>query len=183
MSQTAALTDRLAADLDSSFPDFVIAVQHGLYSGALRMTGSPADAEDIAQEALVRAYRALEQYPAERIRRLKLEGWVWTIAANLCRNRARSRSRKPESPLLDQQPASTEDGPETIAVATDSRDRLAAVVADLPWPMQAGVVLRHVVGLSYEEIAEAVDRPTGTVKADVHRALARLRQTIDREGL
>jgi RNA polymerase sigma-70 factor (ECF subfamily) len=60
---------------------------------------------------------------------------------------------------------------------------LAALVAELPWAQRTGVVLRHVVGLSYAEVAEAVDRPEGTVKADVHRGLARLRDAVNREDL
>jgi len=183
MSQSAPLPERLAKDLDGSFPDLVLAVQEGLYSGALRMTGSLTDAEDIAQETLVRAYRALGTYPPGRIRRLKLEAWIWTIAANLCRNRARRRSRKPESPLGGIEPPAGDAGPEDAAVGGDTRDRLAALVGELPWPMRAGVVMRHVVGLSYGEIADALERPVGTVKADVHRGLARLRNMIDREEL
>jgi RNA polymerase sigma factor (sigma-70 family) len=155
MDHSAALTDRLAADLDGTFPDFVLDVQDGLYSGALRLTGNRSDAEDIAQETLTRAYRALREYPAERIRALRIRGWVWTIAANLCRNRARRRSRKPELPLFDTDVATRGEGPEGAALSRDTRDRLAALVAELPWAQRAGVVLRHVVGLTYAEVAEA----------------------------
>jgi RNA polymerase sigma-70 factor (ECF subfamily) len=177
------LTTRLAADLDAAFPDLVRLVQDGVYSGALRMTGNPADAEEVTQDALVRAYGALRGYPPERIRTLSPKGWVWTIAANLCRNRARTRSRRPETALPDGIDA-VEDGgagTEEQAVGALDRARLAGHLAGLPWPMRAAVVLRHVVGLGYPEIAAALDRPTGTVKADVHRGLGRLRAAIERE--
>ena len=89
------LAAELAHDLDRAFPDFVRSLQDGVYSGALRMVGNRHDAEEIAQEAFLRAYRALRDYPAERIRDLNPAAWVWTIAANLCRNHHRSRSRRP----------------------------------------------------------------------------------------
>jgi RNA polymerase sigma-70 factor (ECF subfamily) len=177
------LTARLAADLDRAFPDLVRLVQDGVYAGALRMTGSRADAEDVTQEALARAYRALRDYPPERIRALNPRGWVWTIAANLCRNRARARARRPETALPDGADAiaAAGAGTEEQAVGSVVRARLACHLAMLPWPMRAAVVLRHVVGLGYPEIADALDRPAGTVKADVHRGLGRLRAAIERE--
>lgn len=172
----------LAADLDGTFPDLVRMVQDDVFSGALRMTGNRADAEDIAQEAFARAYRALSGYPAARIRDLQVRGWVWTIAANLCRNRARSRARKPEATLPDGLlVVDTKPGPEQAAMALESGERLAAQVASLPWAQREAVVLRHVVGLGYAEIGEALERPVGTVKADVHRALARLREMVQPE--
>jgi len=172
----------LAADLEGVFPHLVRMVQDDVFSGALRMTGNRADAEDITQEALVRAYRALSGYPAARIRDLRVRGWVWTIAANLCRNRARSRARKPEAGLPDGMPiADTAPGPEQMVMALDGGERLAAQVATLPWAQREAVVLRHVVGLGYAEIAAALDRPVGTVKADVHRALAKLREMVQPE--
>ncbi|MDX1689405.1 MAG: sigma-70 family RNA polymerase sigma factor [Acidimicrobiia bacterium] len=173
----AALPGRLAADLDAAFPDVVRALQDDVFSGALRMTRDRHAAEDIAQEAFARGYRALRTYDAERIRALALRGWIWTIAANLCRNRARSRSRRPESPLADRDVADEAASPESVALASEGP--LAALVGGLPWPQRAGVVLRHVVGLSYEEIADALDRPVGTVKSDVHRGLAALRSHLE----
>ena len=181
-STTDTLTKALAADLDRAFPDLVRLLQDDLYSGALRITGNPADAQDIAQETFVRAYRALAGYSPERIRRLQVQGWMWTIAINLCRNRARGRSRKPEQALpAGFDPASAEAGPEQSALSADAAERLGAQVAGLPWPQRQAVVLRHVVGLGYAEISEVLGRPAGTVKADVHRALARLREMITPE--
>ena len=172
----------LASDLDRAFPDLVRMLQDDIYSGALRLTGSRSDAEDIAQEAFVRAYRALSGYPAARIRNLQLQGWMWTIALNLCRNRARSRSRKPETALpVGFDPAAPSAGPEQIVLEREGRERLGAQVAGLPWSQRQAVVLRHVVGLGYAEIADVLERPVGTVKADVHRALARLRHLVSPE--
>lgn len=170
------ITAALADDLDGAFPDMVRLLQDGIYSGALRMLGDRHEAEDVAQEAFLRAYRALQGYDPDRIRSLNLSGWVWTIAANLCRNRYRSRSRHPEDPGLPAlDPPDREEGPEERAIGEDERTRLAALLLELPWAQRSAVVLHHVTGLGYDEVAAALDRPLGTVKSDIHRGLARLR--------
>jgi RNA polymerase sigma-70 factor (ECF subfamily) len=145
------------------------------------MTGDAADAEDVAQEALVRAYRALGRYPPQQIADLRLRGWVWTIAANLCRSRIRTQQRRPSRALEGVDPADPGPGPEDQAMNGDTRDRIASHVLELVWPQRAAVVLRHVLGLGYAEIAESLGRPVGTVKADVHRGLARLRAALEEE--
>ncbi len=165
------LTARLATDLDSAFPDFVRAFQRDLYSGLRRISGP--DAEDLTQETFIRAYRALEGYDAGRIRDLRLSGWIWTIALNLGRNHARSRSRRP-TVALSVEPEHTD--PDPADEASWNR-RIAA----LSPRQRKAVVLRHVVGLGYAEIAEALGSPEGTVKADVHRGLERLRAIIEEE--
>jgi len=165
------LASRLASDLDASFPDLVNAFRRDLYSGLRNLSGN--DAEDLTQEAFIRAYRALAGYDGTRIRNLQLRGWIWTIALNLGRNHARSRARRPTVTLAhepthsDPEPADTEAWGRRIG-ALSPRQRRA-------------VVLRHVVGLSYAEIAATTDSPEGTVKADVHRGLARLRTIIEEE--
>src|SRR5512135_2864132 len=83
------LADRLAADLDGAFETLVRAHADRLYGIALRLTGDGSDAEEVAQDALVRAYRALAGYEAERIRSLRIRPWLAAIAVNLTRNRRR----------------------------------------------------------------------------------------------
>lgn len=174
----ADIRQELAADLDGAFPELVRGRQDGIYSGVLRLTRHHADAADITQETFIRAYRALAGYDRARIESMSLDGWLWTIALNLCRNRGRSRvpipADLPEG--ADRGP-----GPEEAAMRHDEdtvwRGRLQALTST----HRTAVVLRHVVGLSYEEIGEATGRPVGTVKADVHRGLARLRRIIGEE--
>ena len=176
---TGDLAAALATDLDGAFPDLVRATSNGVFSGALRLVGNRHDAEEIAQEAYLRAYRALQGYPAQRIRELNPEAWMWTIAANLCRNHHRTRSRRPQTTESHTDPADHAPGPEATAVERSQEEWLAAELAQLTWPMRAAVVLHHVVGLPYEEVAAALGRPVGTVKADVHRGLARLRTRLE----
>ncbi len=172
------LAAALAADVGAAFPDLVRATQDDIFSGAIRLTGNRPDAEDVTQETFVRAYRALDGYSTDRIMALRLRAWLWTIAVNLCRNRARTRARHPETPLPETLHA-TDAGPEHDAIAADERSTLAGHLSTLPWQMRLAVALRHVVGLTYTEIAKALDRPVGTVKADVHRGLARLRHDLE----
>jgi len=176
------LAAALADDRDAAFPRLVRALQDGVFAGALRLTGSRADAEEITQEAFVRAYRALGAYPDEQVRELRVREWVWTIALNLCRNRARGRARRPEDlgtespPMPDPAP-----GPEQRALAAADRERLERHLARLPWATRASLVLRYVADLPYGEIAVALGRPVGTVRSDVHRGLRRLRQSMEEE--
>ena len=87
---------------------------------------------------------------------------------------------RPEVPLAKAPKATdTRPGPERQTMASDERSRLVTHLSALPWPMRLAVVLHHVVGLPYAEIADALARPVGTVKADVHRGLARLRDTME----
>jgi len=189
METEDALIVRLAHDLDGSFESLVLAHQDRLYSIALRFLGDPGSAEEAAQDCLVRAYRALAGYDAARIRELRLRPWLATIVLNLCRTRAVRRKRAGAPPLsldLDEpgralaEPAADPAGsPVAIADRREARSRWATLVAGLPPAYRAAVVLRHVDGLSYPELAQALDRPEGTVKAQVHRGVALLRRAYE----
>ncbi len=174
---------RLAHDLDGTFEALVRAHVDRCHAIALRMTGSPHDAEEIAQDALVRAYRALATYDPARIRELRLRPWLATIVLNLCRNRARTRTvpQTPMEPLIEagwEPRADAASDPAGAALAASDRERLAAHLAALPDRYRIPVVLRHVDDLSYAELAEVLGRPEGTLKAQVHRGLAMLRAAM-----
>ena len=182
---TPDLRAALAANLDVAFPAFVAAETSRIYGVALRLTGRPADAEDLAQDTLVRAYRALAGWEPARIRDLAVRPWLASIVINLARNRARAQASRPATvSLLD------ELAHPRIALRETPHGRLerreiaqtwAARLLALPERYRAPLVLRHVDGLSYEEIGEALDRPAGTVKAQVHRGLALLRIALNSE--
>lgn len=179
MAESQHITRQLARDVDREFPAVVSAFQDGLYATALRLTRSPQDAEDLTQEAFVKAYRALASYEPERIHRLQLRGWLWTILLNLVRNRARSRSRKPPPGPLDeapQPPAPTD----TAAAAVATVDVARALDVLRPREREV-VVLRYVADLGFEEIAAATGAPVGTVKSHAHRSLEKLRRILAKE--
>lgn len=164
----------LAGDVDDGFPALVATLSGDVYSGLRRLAGAD-DAEDLTQETFIRAYRALHGYEPERIRSLRLRGWIWTIALNLGRNHARDRSRRPMPVQLEDR-FGVWDAEPPDSEAWDRR------LGRLSVPQRRAVVLRHVVGLDYAEIAEATGRAEGTVKSDVHRGLERLRRTIEEEA-
>jgi RNA polymerase sigma-70 factor, ECF subfamily len=177
------LAHRLARDLDGTFELLVHAHVDRCHAIALRVTGNPHDAEEIAQDALVRAYRAIAGYDPDRIRELRIRPWLATIVLNLCRNRARVRRAPttPLAPLLEggREPAAdASTDPAGLALAGDAREALAAHLAALPERYRVPVVLRHVDDLSYAELSAVLGRPEGTLKAQVHRGLAMLRTSM-----
>jgi RNA polymerase sigma-70 factor, ECF subfamily len=187
MDTDDALIARLAVDLDGSFEGLVLGHQDRIYSIALRMLGDPGDAEEAAQDAFVRAYRALAGYDETRIRELRLRAWLATIVLNLCRSRLTRRPAPVKAALsLDValpgalEPRTGErSGPAAVSANRAAAREWAELLLTLPLAYRSAVVLRHVDGLSYPELAIALDRPEGTVKAQVHRGLAMLRTAFE----
>ena len=178
------LLSLLATDLDHHFGQLVILYQQRLLSFALRLVGSPQDAQDISQETFLRAYHALKSYPVLRVRALRLQQWLYTITLNIFRN----RQRKPEhqsipldasegSPQLEIEDPSS--GPEEEAYWHEIRCELEMQLASLTEPYRVAVTLYYFEDLSYSEIAELLNQPIGTVKAHVHRALRQLHKALD----
>ncbi|HEY7702478.1 MAG TPA: sigma-70 family RNA polymerase sigma factor [Candidatus Limnocylindrales bacterium] len=191
MDDDDRLTTDLADDLDSAFDALVVAHQDRLYTIALRMLGDPGEAEEAAQDALVRAYRALASYDRPRIQELRLRPWLTTIVLNRCRSVAARRATRGPRPVsidadtdrpITEPAASTSEAPAAVAERHAERDRWAARLIALPVAYRSAVVLRHVDGLSYPEAAAVLGRPEGTVKAQVHRGIALLRTMLETEA-
>jgi len=188
MDTDDALIAGLTRDLDGTFEALVMAHQDRLYSIALRVLGDQADAEEAAQDAFVRAYRALAAYDRARIESLQLRPWLATIVLNLCRSRRVSGTAARSTLSLDAAlPARAEpraDGSASPASVADRRAEHRAwanLLLTLPPSHREAVVLRHVDGLSYPELATVLGKPEGTVKARVHRGLAQLRAAYEAE--
>jgi RNA polymerase sigma-70 factor, ECF subfamily len=185
MSDELRLSSRLADDLDGHFEELVRTFQDRLYGFALRLTASPQDAEESTQDAFVRAYRAIQRYPAERVATLRLRPWLYQITLNVVRNRV--RGAQPDQVAIDGPVGETlegtarEDQPEPATLGAESRDRLAQMIKQLPERYASAVVLRHVQGLSYAEAADVLGQPVGTTKSDVHRGLRLLRAALEPE--
>lgn len=180
---TDGLPLRLSEDLERAFPEVVAAYQQAVFSTALRISGRPQDAPDIAAEAFLRAYRALRGYSSERIGRLQLRPWLLTIVLNLVRNEARAASRRPAQLGLEEWAPVRDgsEGPEEQAQRHDGQARLGCLLTELPPAQRTAVVLRHVVGLPYAEMAAVMGCPEGTAKSHVDRGLRRLRAMIPEE--
>jgi RNA polymerase sigma-70 factor (ECF subfamily) len=185
--QDDVLRDRLAKDLDAAFEDLVRAYQDRLFSFALRLTARREDAEEIAQDAFVRAYRALATYPSERIRGMALRAWLYQITLNVTRNRFRGKKLKLVS--LDQplsargetawEAADAEEArPDARYESSRRRVDMASLVAGLPERYRAPILLRYVEGLKLEEVARVLRQPVGTTKSNVHRGVNALREAL-----
>jgi RNA polymerase sigma-70 factor (ECF subfamily) len=173
----------LATDLDNHFRQLVVLYQPRLYSFALRLTNRPQDAEDMVQETFLRSYHALKSYPAPKVRVLHLRSWLYTMTLNIFRN----RQRKPEypsisldvsedSPLLEIEDPALE--PDEEAYWHEWRRELEMHLATLAEHYRLAITLYYFEDLSYAEVAELLNQPVGTVKAQVHRALRILHKAL-----
>jgi RNA polymerase sigma-70 factor (ECF subfamily) len=144
-----------------------------LYGAAYRITGNPADAEDLVQETLLRAFRGFDRFTSGT----NLPGWLFTILYRVRTDALRRAGRAPRMEELDEEALSVP--PPQEALANGGQD-LERALATLPEPFRAAVVLRDIEELSYAEIAEVLQVPTGTVMSRIHRGRARLRAALAR---
>jgi RNA polymerase sigma-70 factor (ECF subfamily) len=170
--------DRLRAGDAPAFEDLVMTYQHRVFGVALRMLGNRAEAEEVAQEAFVRAHRALGEFRGDA----KLSTWLYAITSRLCLNRLASGERRMARQGEDALLRLSDAGPRPDA-ALERRELEAALgraIADLPEDRRIVVVLRDLEGLSYEEIAQVLELELGTVRSRLHRARAELREKLER---
>lgn len=187
MSREGALETALANDLDGSFEDVVRQYQDRLFSFALRLTRNKEDAEEVAQDAFVRAYRALKGYPADRIQTMRLKAWLYRVTLNVARNRLRGKRHSFVS-LHGADPGGNgrsmweadDDSkrPDSHLERKQGRADLASLVTRLPDRYRTAIILRYVEGLRVEEVAEILKQPLGTTKSNLHRAINALRAAI-----
>ncbi len=167
-------------DLDLRFEEMLARWQNRIFAFCLGLAGNRADAEEIAQDTFVRAYRALGGYDSQRLHELREQGWLHRIALNCFRNRVRRR-RPPQAVLGDGvagELVSPMPGPAALAEQHETGAELRALLAELPRPLREAVVLRHVQQLSYTEAAGVLGLPVGTVKSNAHRGVLRLRRRL-----
>ncbi len=186
-SAETSLAAALAQDLDGSFERLVRHFQDRLFTFALRLTGSREDAEEVAQDAFVRAYRALKTYPGERVRAMALKAWLYQVTLNVARNRLRRKHRPTisldeengsGSPARDRIHGHPEDRPDARFEVKRRRADIASLVARLPVRLRAPLILRYVEGLKLEEVSAILKQPLGTTKSNVHRAINALRAAL-----
>jgi len=144
---------------------------------------NPSDATDVAQEAFIKAYRALDGFQGNSA----FYTWLYRIAINTAKNYLVARSRRPASQDIDVADAeafgnadrfSEQDTPEALAVREEVRNAVIETVETLPPDLRTAITLREVEGLSYEDIAEAMDCPVGTVRSRIFRARAAIEESL-----
>jgi RNA polymerase sigma-70 factor, ECF subfamily len=177
-----SLVRRVQRGDKGAFDALVLKYQHKLVKLVMRYVRNPAEAEDIAQEAFIKAYRALPQFRGDSA----FYTWLYRIAINTAKNAVVSRERSPIEYDLDrsgndesyemQGRMKDSETPEGLVLTDEIRSTVNAAIDALPEDLRTAIVLRELEGLSYEEIAAAMDCPVGTVRSRIFRA----REAIDR---
>ena len=164
----------------SAFDFLVIKYQHKIIQLVNRYVKDPSEAQDVAQEAFIKAYRALGNFRGDSA----FYTWLYRIAINTAKNYLVSRSRRSSDYQVDIQDAEAlENAPQLQGMETPERlllnqeiiDTIKTAIDKLPEEMRTAIMLREFEGMSYEEIAEAMDCPVGTVRSRIFRA----REAID----
>jgi RNA polymerase sigma-70 factor (ECF subfamily) len=150
-----------------------------------RIMGPEEDARDLCQETLLKAYRALGTFKKEA----RFSSWLYQIALNVCRDRLRRRKSRPQVSLDELMetgevaPFGRGPSPLDLIEARDLSRIVAAAVESLPQEQREVVVLKEYQGLTFLEIAQALDVPISTVKTRLYRGLSLLRQRLERQGV
>jgi len=165
-----------------AFDQLVLRYQHKVLKLVMRYMRNHAEAEDIAQEAFLKAYRAIHSFRGDSA----FYTWIYRIAINTAKNALVAAKRRPLDYNLDlQDPEQNERNgrlrdeatPESLLLTEEIRETVDAAIGALPEDLRRAVVLREYEGLSYEEIAAVMACPVGTVRSRIFRA----REAIDRQ--
>ncbi|HTY92718.1 MAG TPA: RNA polymerase sigma factor RpoE [Steroidobacteraceae bacterium] len=176
-----SLVQRVQRGDKGAFDVLVLKYQHKVVKLVMRYVRNPAEAEDIAQDAFIKAYRALPQFRGDSA----FYTWLYRIAINTAKNAVVARDRNPVNFDLDmadneesyemQGRLKDSETPEALVLTDEIRTTVNAAIANLPDDLRTAIVLRELEGLSYEEIAATMDCPVGTVRSRIFRA----REAID----
>lgn len=175
------LVERAQAGDRRAFDVLVLRYQQRIVKLVMRYVHDPSEAEDVAQEAFIKAYRALSGFRGESA----FYTWLYRIAINTAKNYLGTLQRKPLDFDLDPQhplyaevdeKLRDEETPEGLVLQEELRRTVEQSMASLPEELRIAIMLREIDGLSYEEIASAMDCPIGTVRSRIFRA----REAIDR---
>ncbi|CAM3954758.1 RNA polymerase sigma factor RpoE [Bordetella tumulicola] len=188
----AELVARVQRGDKKAFDLLVLKYQRKILRLLGRMIRDPSEIEDVAQEAFIKAYRALPQFRGESA----FYTWLYRIAVNTARNWLASAARRPSAPNAIE----TEDGetfnetdnltdistPESMLASREIAETVNAVIEGLPEELRTAIVLREIEGMSYEDIAQSMDCPIGTVRSRIFRAreaiATRLRPLLDTDA-
>ncbi|MYN03171.1 RNA polymerase sigma factor RpoE [Pseudoduganella sp. DS3] len=177
------LVERARAGERTAFDQLVERYQRRLLRLVLRLLRDPAEAEDVVQETFLKAYRALPRFRGDAA----FYTWLYRIAVNGARNAIlRRRQRSGPQPIVaSQAPAPPPEigTPESMLLSKQVMQAIDAALEALPMELRTAIVLREIEGLSYEEIAQIMECPLGTVRSRIFRAreaiARRLRPLLD----
>jgi RNA polymerase sigma-70 factor (ECF subfamily) len=175
------LVERVQQGDKHAFDLLVLKYQHKIVKLIMRYIRDPSEAQDVSQEAFLKAYRALPRFRGDSA----FYTWLYRIAINTAKNHIVSMNRRPLEYDLDPQAAEgyewsaklrDEDSPEGIVLREELREVVETTIGLLPEELRTAIMLREIDGMSYEEIARAMECPVGTVRSRIFRA----REAIDK---
>jgi len=176
------LVERVQRGERAAFDLLVLRYQHKVLKLIMRYVHDTSEAEDIAQEAFVKAYRAMPSFRGDSA----FYTWLYRIAINTAKNALVAAKRRPMDYDLDLQDPEQYDlnarlaeseTPEALLLTEEIRETVNKAIENLPEDLRTAIVLRELEGLSYEDIAQSMDCPVGTVRSRIFRA----REAIDKK--
>ncbi len=176
------LVKRVQQGDKAAFDLLVIKYQQKVINLVSRFISDRSECQDVAQESFIKAYRALKNFRGDS----QFYTWLYRIAANTAKNHLASRARKSPKYSVDVEDAEHYSGnsqlkeittPENLMLTDEIKETVFNAIDNLPEDLRSAITLREIEGLSYEDIAEAMDCPIGTVRSRIFRA----RDAIDRE--
>lgn len=178
----AELVKRVQAGDTGAYDILVQKYQHKVINLVSRFVSDKSECQDIAQEAFIKAYRAINNFRGDS----QFYTWLYRIAANTAKNHLASRARKSPGYSVDVEDAQHFEGesglkeyanPENLLLTDEIKATVFRAIENLPDDLKSAITLREIDGLSYEEIANVMDCPIGTVRSRIFRA----RDVIDKE--
>ncbi len=184
--EDALLVERAINNDLAAFETLVSRYKDRIVGFSARMLNDRDEAEDVAQEVFIKAYRNLEGFRGAS----SFSTWLYRIATNLCIDRARARKRRPQSAYSLDEPFDKEEDkggrdvpddtfePSGMAERDELRLRVREAVAEMPEKMRAVLVMCDMNGMAYEDIAQVLKIPIGTVKSRLFHARADLARRL-----
>ncbi len=183
-----SLIRRLCERDERAFREFVALYRDKVFGVTYRMLGNRQEAEDVAQEVFITIFKSIDRFRGDA----KLSTWVYRITANHTKNRLRYLARREGGRQNQYDDEAANAGPEVAFVAKSTSPDTALETAQLERRLQKAmesldesqrilIVLRDIEDLSYDEIAQAVETPVGTVKSRLHRARAAMREYLEEQ--
>ncbi len=178
------LVERVQRGDKRAFDLLVLKYQHKLLKLITRYVRDPSEAEDVAQEAFIKAYRALPRFRGES----GFYTWLYRIAINTAKNHLVAASRRPPDSDIDVMDAEQYDNtaelkesatPELLLLKDEVQQAIVDAIEALPPDLRAAISLRELEGFSYEEIAESMDCPIGTVRSRIFRAREAINKRLE----
>ena len=177
------LVARVQRGESQAFDLLMLKYQHRIARLISRYVQDPADVLDVAQDAFMKAYRAIPRFRGDSA----FYTWLYRIAINTAKNHLVAQTRRPQNSGLD--PADAEQfadfdalreygTPEGYALSDEMQHTVASAIEHLPQDLKVAVSLRELEGLSYEEIARVMDCPIGTVRSRIFRARAAIDESL-----